>query len=83
MEKLEKVQRRTIKMIQGYKYLINQSIFVLFGLLPAKTAADTAATEVFKTRVRLLLYRTKVGMVNYGRIMQFLQKLSSVNVLVQ
>jgi len=47
-----------------------------------KTTADTAATEVLKTRVRSLLSRTKVGMVNYGRKMQFLQKLSSVNVLV-
>ena len=59
--------------------LINQSIFIL---LPAKTTADTATTEVLKTRVRSLLSRTKVEMVNYGRIMQFLQKLSSINVLV-
>ena len=51
--------------------LNNQSIFVL---LPEKTTADTAATEVIKTRVRSLLSRTKVGMVNYGRISQFLQK---------
>src|SRR6218665_2688416 len=48
--------------------LNNQSIFVL---LPEKTTADTAATEVIKTRVRSLLSRTKVGMVNYGRISQF------------
>jgi len=47
-----------------------------------KTTADTAATEVLKTRVRSLLSRTKVGMVNYGSLMQFLQKLSSINVLV-
>ena len=32
---------------------------------------------MIKTRVRSLLSRTKVGMVNYGRIMQFSQKLSS------
>src|SRR6218665_1081801 len=37
-----------------------QSIFVL--LLQQKTTADTAATEVFKTRMRSLLSRTKVGM---------------------
>lgn len=46
---------------------INQSKFVL---LPAKPTAETAATEVSKTRVRSLLSRTKVGVVNYGRIMQ-------------
>ena len=58
---------------------INQSIFVL---LTAKATADTAETEVIKTRLRSLFSRTKIGMVNYGRIMQFLQKLSFINVLV-
>ena len=53
------------------------------GPLPAKrSSADTAATEVLKTRVRSLLSRAKVGMVNYGKIIQFLQKLSSINVLI-
>ena len=61
---------------------INQSLNIRF--ITAKTTAGTAATEVFKTRMRSLLSRTKVGMFSKGRIMQFLQKnLSSVNVLVQ
>jgi len=39
---------------------INQSINIRF--ITAKTTADAAATEVFKTRMRSLLSRTKVGM---------------------
>src|SRR6218665_920310 len=38
----------------------NQSISLLF--VTAKTTAYTGATEVFKTRMRALLSRTKVGM---------------------
>jgi len=38
---------------------IDQSIFVL---LQQETTADTAATERFKTRMRSLLSRMKVGM---------------------